>query len=88
MVKRGTKKPQKLAKSDRFPLIEKALRKRTKTDLIQLLLTIARDHAIVARELEAQLDVEKPLDDRFYAERCEEPNHATKSKRLNKRRRP
>jgi hypothetical protein len=62
MVKRGTKKPRKLAKTDRFPLIEKALRKRTKAELIQTILTIARDHAVVAHELESQLDVEKPLD--------------------------
>lgn len=62
MMKRGKKKTQKLAKTDRLPLIEKALRKRTKADLIQMILTIARDHAAVARELESQLEVEKPLD--------------------------
>ena len=62
MVKRGTKKPRKIAKTDRFPLIEKALRKRTKADLIETILMIAKDHPVVARELESRLDVEKPLD--------------------------
>ena len=38
MVKKGTKKPRKLAKTDRFPLIEKALRKRTKAELIETIL--------------------------------------------------
>ena len=62
MVKKGTKKPRKLAKTDRFPLIEKVLRKRTKAELIETILMIAKDHAVVARELESRLDVEKPLD--------------------------
>ena len=57
MVKKGTKRPRKLAKTDRFPLIEKALRKRTKADLVQMILMIAKDHAVVARELESRLDV-------------------------------
>ena len=56
MVKRGTKKPRKIAKTDRFLLIEKALRKRTKADLIETILMIAKDHPVVA------LDVEKPRD--------------------------
>ena len=62
MVRKGTKKPRKLTKTDRFPLIEKALRKRTKADLVQMILMIARDHGVVARELERQLAVEKPVD--------------------------
>jgi hypothetical protein len=43
-------------------LIEQALRKRTKSDLIETILMIARDHGVVARELERQLAVEKPVD--------------------------
>lgn len=62
MVKKGTKKPRKLAKADGFPLIEKELRKRTKADLIAMILKIAKDHAVVARELEHRLNVEKPAD--------------------------
>lgn len=62
MVKKGTKKPRKLAKSDRFPLIESELHKRTKAELIALVLVIAREHAVVARELEDRLAIEKPLD--------------------------
>jgi len=62
MVKRGTKRPRKLATTDRFPLIEKALGKRTKADLIQMIVMLAKEHAVVARELEAQLGVEKPVD--------------------------
>ena len=62
MVKKGTKPPRKLAKTDRFGLIEQALRKRTKADLVEMILMIARDHAVVTRELEGRLDVEKPLD--------------------------
>ncbi len=56
MVKKGTKKLRKLAQIDRFPLIEKALRKRTKAELIETILMIAKDHAVVARELESRLD--------------------------------
>ena len=62
MVKKRTKTARKLAKTDRFPLIEKKLRQRTKADLIAMILMIARDHAVVARELEGRLDVEKPVD--------------------------
>jgi hypothetical protein len=62
VVKKGTKKPRKLAKSDRFPLIDRELRKRTKADLIAMILEIAREHAVVARELEDRLNVEKPVD--------------------------
>ena len=55
MVKKGTKKPRKLAKSDRFPLIEKELHKRTKAELVAMILAIAKEHAVVARELEDRL---------------------------------
>lgn len=36
MAKKPTKKPRKLAKLDRFPLIDRELRKRTKADLIAM----------------------------------------------------
>ncbi|MDB5391114.1 MAG: hypothetical protein JWM11_6760 [Planctomycetaceae bacterium] len=62
MVKKGTKKPQKLTKPDRFPLIENALRKRTKEELIGTIMMLAKGHAVVARELEAKLDVKLPVD--------------------------
>ena len=62
MVKKGTKKPRKHARTDRFPLIEKALRKRTKEKLIEMIMMIAKDQAVVARELESRMDVEKPAD--------------------------
>lgn len=61
-MKKGTKKPRKLAKSDRFPLIDRALRKRTKAGLIAMILAIAKEHAVVARELEDWLNIEKPVD--------------------------
>lgn len=47
MVKKGTKKLRKLAKSDRFPLIEKQLHKRSKADLVAMILAIAKKHAVV-----------------------------------------
>lgn len=62
MVKKRTKRPRKNTKTDRIPLIEKALRKRTKADLVETILMIAGDHPVVARDLESQLGVEKPLD--------------------------
>ena len=62
MVKKGTKRPRKLAKSDRFPLIDRELRKRSKADLIAMILGIAKEHAVVARELEDRLNIEKPVD--------------------------
>lgn len=62
MVKKGTKKPRKLAKSDLFPLIEKELHKRTKAELVAMILAIAKEHAVVARELEDRLTIEKPVD--------------------------
>jgi hypothetical protein len=62
VVKKRAKTPRKLAKSDRLPLIDGELRKRSKADLIALILVIAKEHAIVARELEDRLNIEKPVD--------------------------
>ncbi|MEQ8788222.1 MAG: hypothetical protein RIC55_18075 [Pirellulaceae bacterium] len=62
MVKKAAKRPRKTAKTDRFPLIDKALRKRTKADLVAMILDVAREHAAVARELEDRLNVDKPVD--------------------------
>jgi hypothetical protein len=62
VVKKGTKKPRKLAKIDRFPLVEKELHKWTKAELVAMILAIAKEHAIVARELEDRLTIEKPAD--------------------------
>ncbi|MCA9050763.1 MAG: hypothetical protein KDA89_18620 [Planctomycetaceae bacterium] len=58
----GTKSPPKTSGTDRFPLIEKALRKRTKADIIDLTLTLAKEHPAVARDLEHELAIEKPVD--------------------------
>lgn len=60
--KRATKKPRKVAKTDRFPLIEEALRKRTKADLIGIVMKMAKEHGVVAQGLEDRLAVEKPID--------------------------
>jgi hypothetical protein len=49
VVKKGTKRPRTLAKPDRFPLIDRELRKRTKADLIAMILRIAKKHTVVAR---------------------------------------
>jgi len=62
VVKKGTKKPRKLAKVDRFPPIEKELHKRTKAELVAMISAIAEEHAVVARELEDRLAIEKPVD--------------------------
>jgi hypothetical protein len=62
VVKKGTKQPRKLAKSDRFPLIERELHKRTKAELVAMIVAIAKEHAVVTRELEDRLAVEKPVD--------------------------
>ena len=61
MKKVGTKKPRKVSKVDRFPLIEKALRKRTKADITSLVITLAKKHAAMARDLETVLAIEKPV---------------------------
>jgi len=58
----GTRKPRKVSNADRYPLIEKALRKRTKADIICLVMTLAKEHAAVARDLERELAIEKPMD--------------------------
>lgn len=60
MAKKGTNR--KLPKVDRFPLIEKELHKRTKAELVAMILAIAKEHAVVARELEDRLPIEKPVD--------------------------
>lgn len=62
MVKMGTKRPRKLVSIDRFPLIEKELHNQTKAELVAMILAIAREHAVVARELEDRLTIEKPAD--------------------------
>jgi hypothetical protein len=62
VVKKATKQPRKLTQSDRFPLIEAELHKRTKAELVAMILAIAREHAVVARELEDRLPIEKPVD--------------------------
>ena len=62
MVKKGTQKLRDLLPLDRFPLIRKELGKRTKAELIAMLLVIAQDHADVARELEDRLEIEQPLE--------------------------
>lgn len=56
------KKPRKLAKSDRFPLIEQELHKGTKVELVAMILAIAKEHAVVARKSEDRLTIEKPVD--------------------------
>jgi hypothetical protein len=43
-------------------LIEKELCRKTKADLIEMILLIAKDHAVVARDLEGRLEVKKPVD--------------------------
>lgn len=62
MVKKKTKKPGKLPNTDRFPLIEKELQKRTKAELVALILGIAKEHVAVTRELEHRLPIVKPVD--------------------------
>ena len=62
MVKKEMKSPRKVKKSDRFPMIEGELQKRTKADLIAMILVIATEHAEVAKDLEDRLNIEKPVD--------------------------
>jgi hypothetical protein len=59
-VKKVTKKPRKLKSADRFPLIEAALRKRTKAELVETIMMLAKQHANVTGELENELNIEKP----------------------------
>jgi hypothetical protein len=62
VVKKGAKKPRRLAATDRFAAIDRALCKRTKPELIAMILAIAKEHSVVARELEERLNIEKPVD--------------------------
>ncbi len=57
----GTRKPRKVTSIDRFPLIERALRKRTKASIIELILMLAKERASLARDLEKELAIEKPI---------------------------
>ncbi len=65
MVKKkkvSKRKPRKASIADRFPLIEKALRKQTKADIVNLFLLLAKKHASLARDLEDRLAIEKPAE--------------------------
>jgi hypothetical protein len=59
-AKKLTKKPRKRKKVNRFPLIETALRKRTKAELVETIMMLAKQHTNVARALENELNIEKP----------------------------
>ncbi len=61
MAKRK-KVPKKKSTVDRFALIEVALRKQTKAELVDLLMATARQHEDVGRELESQLNIDKPVE--------------------------
>ncbi len=61
MVTKRTRNSRKLANSGRFPAIEKELHKRTKAELVAMILTIAKEHSVVARELEDRLSIKKPV---------------------------
>ena len=64
MVKKqkvGTKNPERVTDSDRFPRIEQALRQRTKANIVELILRLAKVHASLARDLEQELAIEKPV---------------------------
>ena len=56
------KPPRKRSTTDRYPLIEKALKKRTKADLIGLIMELAKSNAALSRTLETELNVQKPVD--------------------------
>lgn len=62
MVNKGAKRARQLAKVNRFPLIEKELRNRTKEELVEMILAIAQEHVEIARELKDRLKIEKPVD--------------------------
>ena len=47
---------------DRFPLIEKALQKQTKSELAKLLMPRAREDVAFARDLERAFEIEKPVE--------------------------
>jgi len=53
---------RKRSTTDRLPLIEKALKKRTKADLIKIVMTLAKGNVTLSRDLERVLDVRKPVD--------------------------
>lgn len=57
----GTKQPRRTSGAERFPLIETALRKQTKANVIELILKLAKAHASLARDLEKKLAIEKPI---------------------------
>jgi hypothetical protein len=61
-VKKLTKKPRKRKKVDRFLLIEAALQKRTKVELVETIMMLSRQHNDIVRELENELNIEKPVD--------------------------
>lgn len=44
----GKNKPRKRTTTNRFPIIEKTLRKQTKADIIELILMLAKEHASLA----------------------------------------
>lgn len=62
MVTKRKKALRRRAKTDRFPLIEKALKKLTKADLVKLVVKLAKENAELSRALEVELDVQKPID--------------------------
>ena len=56
------KKPRRgRTQADRFPLIEKALKKLTKADLVDLAIKLSKEHSALPRALESELDVQKPV---------------------------
>ena len=61
-ARRLTKKPRKRKKVDRFPLIETALRKLTKAELVETIMVLAKQRTGVARGLENELNIEKPAE--------------------------
>lgn len=62
LLKMPRKRSSKRSTTDRFPLIEKALKKRTKADLVKLVVKLAKSNATLSRDLESALDVRKPVD--------------------------
>ncbi len=56
------KVPKKEEKVDRFALIEASLKKKTKSDLVGLLLATAKFSDDTCRELEIWLNIDKPVD--------------------------
>ncbi len=56
------KVPRKRSVTGRLPLIEKALKKRTKADLIKLVIEWATNNADFSRALETELKIQQPAD--------------------------